>query len=83
MVTRIRIGGDVVKGKSNNTNKIRSHFLEHFRHEPLPFISLSMGSFKKVNPSLACDLEAIPSDEEIIIAIKRCDPSKVLTLNSF
>lgn len=83
MITRIRVGEEVVKGNRNITNKIKGHFLDHFRQETLPFISFPMESFKRVNPALACELEVIHSEEEIMMAIKSCDPSKAPEYDGF
>lgn len=78
LITRIKIGGNLIWGKREVKAKIREHFLDHFEQEQISFISLPMGSFKQISPDLAFELEAIPSGHKIMEAIRSCDPYKAL-----
>lgn len=58
------------------SNQIRKHFQNHYKQETLPKITLPWGSFKRINVDQAVELDLVPTDEEILLAIKSCDPSK-------
>lgn len=80
---KINIGSEIIKGQLNLKKGIRQHFLEHFKQEPLPEITLPRGSFKHIHPSLIPSLDSIPTDEGIMEAIKSCDPRKAPGYNGF
>lgn len=46
MITKIKVGGTVVKGNDNIKRSIISHFLQHFQKENLPNITLPLNSFR-------------------------------------
>lgn len=56
-------------------SKIRGHFHKHFQH--LPSKTLPMGSFRRLTPIMANELELVPNEVEIINAIKSCNPGKL------
>lgn len=78
LITNLKLNGRVITGRDNLLRGIRSHFVEHYKQESLPQISLPWDPFRKVCPNKSLELEAIPDEEAILIAIKSCDPSKAL-----
>lgn len=80
---QLNISGRLIKGRVNLIDKIRLHFIYHFKQVNLPNITLPLGSFKMVNPKLASSVDLVHEAKEIIMAIKRCDPSKAPRYDGF
>lgn len=76
VISRIKIGDNVIKGQRNVTQTIREHFIEHCKQENRPHITLPLIAFKKLSSQHALLLDEIPNDNEILGATKSCDPTK-------
>lgn len=57
--------------------------MEHFKQEDLPKITLQEGVFRKINPTITELIEAFPSFEEIIQAVKNCGCYKASGYDGF
>lgn len=76
VIHRLKINEEIVEGKDKLQDKIREYFLEHFKQEENPRITLLMGSFKMLDPAILETLEACPTFDEIWSAIRSFDLGK-------
>lgn len=62
---------------------VNDYFKQYFSQIKLPKITFLQSVFKKIDPSLATSFELIPTSEEIVAAMKACDPSKAHGYDAF
>ena len=82
-ITRVKINGSVVQGTRRLKEKVREFFANRFTQGVTPNFDFDMDSHPKLSEAQACELERIPSREEIKSAVWACGMDKAPGFDGF